>query len=151
MRWTDAAWRREADAWIHEQLERRGAAVAGTIDQHHVFPWATVMRVPTDRGDVYFKANCEALRHEAALVTFLAARRPDCMPPLLSADLKRGWMLMADAGTPLRDLIAQERDLARWLEVLPLYGGVQVDLMDAADELVALGVPDLRLATLPEQ
>ena len=150
-RWTDPAWRREADLWIHEQLAQRGTAVAGAIDQHHVFPWATAMRVPTDDGDVYFKANDAPLRHEAALVTFLARRRPDCIPPLLAADFDRGWMLMADAGTRLRDLIAQERDLSRWLDVLRLYAGVQLDVTDAADELVALGVPDVRLSTLPSK
>jgi hypothetical protein len=107
-----------------------------------------VMRVPTEAGDVYFKANTAALRHEAALVTLLAKRRPDGVPPLLAVDLERGWMLMGDAGTQLRELLTRERELTRWFDVLPLYAGVQIDLMPDADELVALGVPDLRLATL---
>ena len=147
-RWTDPAWRAEADEWIHEQVARLGAGPAGVIDQLHVRPWSTVMRVPTTNGDVYFKANTSALRHEAALVTLLAERRPNCVPPLLAVDPERGWMLMADAGTQLRELIARERELTRWLDVLPLYAGVQIDLAGDADELIALGVPDLRLATL---
>ena len=60
-------------------------------------------------------------------------------------------MLMGDAGTRLRELVEAERELTRWLEILPLYAGVQVDLTPAADELVAFGVPDLRLETLPAQ
>ena len=60
-------------------------------------------------------------------------------------------MLMGDAGVRLRDLVEAERELTRWLEILPLYAGVQVDLTPAADELVAFGVPDLRLETLPVQ
>jgi hypothetical protein len=100
---------------------------------------------------VYFKANGSAFRHEAALVAFLAARRPDCVPPLLAVDLERGWMLMADAGTRLREIIERERDLSYWLEILPLYAGVQIDLADHAEELVAAGVPDLRLSTLPSK
>jgi hypothetical protein len=58
-------------------------------------------------------------------------------------------MLMADAGTRLREIVEQERDLTRWLEVLPLYAGLQVDLAADLDGLLALGVPDLRLSSLP--
>jgi hypothetical protein len=98
---------------------------------------------------VYFKANAPELHHEAAVATLLARERPDCVPPPLAVDLDRGWLLMADAGTRLREVIERERDLRPWLDVLPLYAGVQVDLTAHADELVALGTPDLRLATLP--
>jgi hypothetical protein len=149
--WTNPVWLAEAHEWIHEQLTRLRADPVGTIDQLHVRPWSTVMRVPTETGDVYFKANTAALRHEAALVTILAARRPDCVPPLLAVDIERGWMLMADAVTRLRELVERERDLARWLEILPLYAGLQIDLADHVDVMVAAGVPDLRLSTLPSR
>jgi hypothetical protein len=147
--WTDPHWLAEAHDWIREQLARLGVADVGEIDQQHVRPWSTVMRVPTDRGDVYFKANTPLLQHEAALVTILAARRPDCVPPLLAVDLERGWMLMADAGTRLREFVERERDLSCWLEILPLYAGLQIDLADQVDEMVAAGVPDLRLSRVP--
>jgi hypothetical protein len=146
--WTDPAWRAEADGWIGEQLAGLGLAVSGELDQLHVYPWSTVIRVPISGGDVYFKANTDALLHEAALVELLAERRPDSVPPLLAVDPARGWMLMADAGAQLRELVARERDLSRWLDVLPIYASLQLDLADAAERLVALGVPDLRLSGL---
>jgi hypothetical protein len=147
--WTDPLWLAEAHEWIHTEVARLGLGAVGAIDQHHVQPWSTVMRVPTESGDAYFKANTAALRHEAAAVTLIAAHRPDCVPPLLAADLERGWMLMADAGDRLRRIVERERELSRWLDILPLYAGLQIDLAHHADELVALGVPDLRLSTLP--
>jgi len=150
-RWEDPRWLAQAHDWIEAELARLGLRRAGKIEQPHVYPWSTVLRVPTDQGDVWFKANMDSLDHEAALVTLLSARRPDCVPPLLGADLERGWMLMADAGTQLRQLQAEERDLGRWLDVLPLYAGLQLDLAGDAEELLALGVPDLRLATLPQR
>lgn len=149
--WTDPLWLAEAHEWIHEHVARLGAVAVGEIDQPHVRPWATVMRMPTDRGDVYFKANTASLRHEAALVTLLAARRPDLVPPLLAVDVERGWMLMADAGTRLREIVERDRDLTCWLEILPLYAGLQIELADQVDEMLAAGVPDLRLSTLPSQ
>jgi len=149
--WTEPRWLAEAEGWIHEQVALLGNAVSGPIDQHHARPWSTVMRVPTERGDVYFKANARPLRHEAGVVSVIAARRPDCVPPLLAADVERGWMLMADAGTRLREIVQRERDLTCWHEILPLYAGLQIDLTDDAEELLAVGAPDLRLVMLPSR
>jgi hypothetical protein len=74
-----------------------------------------VLRAPTPDGDVFFKANMRALSHEAGVVGVLAARRPDAVTPLLAADVDRGWLLMADAGTRLREAPEQ-----RWDELLAL-------------------------------
>lgn len=147
--WTNPRWVAEAHEWIRAELGCLGSAVSGPIEQPHVYAWSTVLRVPTAHGHVWFKANAPELSYEAAVVTLLAERRPDCIPRLLAADLPRGWMLMADAGERLRGIVELERDLSRWLEILPLYAGLQLDLMGDADGLLARGAPDLRLATLP--
>ena len=144
--WTDPEWLAQAHAWIRAHVEP-----TGEIEQPHVRSWSTVMRVPTADGPVWFKANGPEQQFEAALVGVLAEERPDAVPPLVAVDVARGWMLMADAGERLREIVARERSLARWLEILPLMAGVQVDLAPRADELVGLGVPDLRLAVLPER
>jgi hypothetical protein len=146
MDWTDPTWLAGAHAWID-----RHVTSTGETEQVHLQRWSTVLRVPTAHGDVYFKANVPELRHEASLVSLLAARRPDCVPPLIAADLERGWMLMEDAGTRLRRIVERERDLSRWLEILPLYAGVQRDLVTDVPELLAAGVPDLRLAGLADR
>src|SRR5439155_16178741 len=114
-------------------------------------PWSTVLRLPTSAGAVWFKANHPSLAHEAGVVALIARRRPDLVPELLAADLERGWMLMSDGGERLREVIARERDLSRWLELLPRYAELQIDLVGGADELVALGAPDRRLAVLPDR
>lgn len=144
--WTDPSWLAEVHDWIRAHVEPTGA-----IEQRHVRPWSTVLRVPTADGDVWFKANLPVHSCEAAVVSTLARLRPDRVPELLAADLDRGWMLMGDAGVRLRELIERERDLGRWLDVLPGYAELQLAAASHADELVALGVPDRRLALLPEQ
>jgi hypothetical protein len=150
-RWRDADWLADAQGWIDAQTTTLGLRRTGAVEQPHVYPWSTVMRIPTEQGPVWFKANVEALRHEAALVRLLSSRRPDCVPALLASDLDRGWMLMDDAGEPLRDLLPVERDLDRWRDALRLTAEVQLALTQDVDALLALGVPDLRLATLPEK
>jgi hypothetical protein len=148
--WRDPHWLAGAHRWIEVQLQRLGLTRVGEIEQPHVYPWSTVLRVPTSEGDVWFKANAERLRFEAALVTRVAERAPDRVPPLLAADLEHGWMLMADAGRRLREVIAEERSLRRWLDVLPATAHIQLAMEPDVESLLALGVPDMRLVTLPD-
>jgi hypothetical protein len=54
--------------------------------------WSTVIRVPTDRGDVWFEANDETLAHEGPVVELVAARAPGLVPPPLALDRERGWI-----------------------------------------------------------
>ncbi|MFV2105423.1 hypothetical protein [Micromonospora sp. LOL_015] len=149
-RWRDPEWLDQVRDWIDGRLDELGVRRTGPAVQPHVYPWSTVLRVPTDRGDVWFKANADSLRHEAGVVQRIAARRPDAAPPLLATDTAAGWMLMADGGETLRVVTQRERSLDRWRDVLPRYAGVQLDLADDVDDLLALGLPDRRLATLPE-
>lgn len=149
-RWTEPAFLDPAHAWIVEQLAGLGLAVTGELEQPHVMRWSTVIRVPTADGPVWFKANDGSLRHEAAVTALLASRHPGNVPPLLAADVDRGWMLMADAGRRLREVLPEEGSLDRWLGVLRTVAEIQLACEDAVDELLAMGVPDRRLATLPD-
>lgn len=150
-RWEDPAWVATAHGWVDDRLGELGLTRTGEIEQPHVRAWATAMRVPTDAGHLWFKANAEDLAFEAGLVALLAERRPDVVPPLLAWDAASGWMLMSDAGTRLRVVEPEEPWLAVWREVLPRYADLQVAMNDDVEPLLALGLPDLRLATLPQR
>jgi Phosphotransferase enzyme family len=149
--WTDPLWLAEAHEWIHGQVDGLGVAIVGAIEQPHIRPWSTVMRVPTSSGDLWFKANIGALAHEAAVVDLLVRLRPEAVPELFAVDLERGWMLMGDGGVRLREVIEGERDLGRWRELLPRYAELQMDAAGHADQFVTLGAPDRRLAMLTVQ
>ncbi len=149
-RWTDPAWQAGAEAWIADRLAELELTLAGPIEQPHVERWSTVLRVPTDVGPVWFKANDGSLRHEAGVVSLLAERKPDRVPPLLAADPERGWMLMADAGRRLREVVTEERSLDRWYDVLGVVARIQLSCQELVPQLLELGVPDRRLTTLPD-
>ena len=149
--WTDARWLDGVKDWLDRQFEELGLQSTGSVEQPHVRPWSTVLRIPTTGGDVWFKANIPLLAYEAAVVELLAARRPDFVPGLLATDLERGWMLMADGGERLREIVERDRDLGRWLDVLPRYGQLQIDMARDLDRLLDLGLPDRRLETLAGQ
>ena len=144
--WTDSVWLAEATEWIDERAHR-----TGEIEQPHVRPWATALRVPTGDGDLWFKATIPALAHEVTVLDRLAARSAGSVPELVAADEARGWMLMRDGGERLREVIERDRKLEHWLDVLPLYAELQIAATPDSELFVERGVPDRRLATLAEQ
>ena len=58
-------------------------------------------------------------------------------------------MLTRDAGTRLREHLQSAADLRHWEALLPAYAELQIALAPRVEELLALGVPDTRLATIP--
>jgi hypothetical protein len=135
--WTQPDWLADATAWIRERAD-----VSGTIEQPHVRPWATALRVPTPEGALWFKANSPIHRFEAGLTQLLADLRPHRVTELVDADVERGWMLMRDAGTRLREVPATVEHFER---VLPLYGELQLAAAPHVERMLELGVPDSRL------
>ena len=77
---TSPGWLDEAHAWVHARAEEAGHALAGPIEQRRVRPWSTQLVVPTDRGRLWFKANCTSMAFEPALHDLLARVAPD-QPP----------------------------------------------------------------------
>ena len=147
--WQEPRWQAEAHEWIRSSLHANGLHLSAAIEQPHLRPWSTVMTVPTNGGLFYFKASADLFAHETALTAWLADFRPQLLPGLLAVDPGRHWMLMRDAGTPIRQFIRAEKDISPWRKVLPLYVNLQKDLTPHVSELLQLGTPDRRLSKLP--
>jgi hypothetical protein len=147
--WQQPDWQAEAKAWIRSALGKNDLQLIGEIEQPHIRQWSTVMTVPTSDGTLFFKASSALLDYETVLTDYLARFRPEISPELLGIDFKRHWMLMRDAGTPLRHFIRSEKSIALWRDVLPLYVTLQKDMTNHRTQLLALGVMDRRLAKLP--
>jgi hypothetical protein len=135
-----------------EQWIRAHVSPSGPIETGHEHPWGTVLRVPVTDGVVWFKECAGAHAFEAHLTAELSARWPDRVAEVLAHDEERAWLLLADAGTPIGSFAdgAVQNPPGAWLELLPLYAELQRGEVAHAEEHLAHGVPDLRLATLPE-
>ncbi|HXV02355.1 MAG TPA: phosphotransferase [Gaiellaceae bacterium] len=138
--WTKPDWLAEVRAWIDERVD-----VAGEVEQPHVRPWGTALRVPTTDGTHWFKANSPIHRFEVGLTRLLAGLRPERVTEFIDGDDERGWMLMRDAGIRLREVPASVEHFER---VLPLYAELQMAATPYAEQMLELGVPDTRLAGL---
>jgi hypothetical protein len=105
-------------------------------------PWALVTRV----GDTWLKQCSPVQAYEIALTRTLAERWPDRIASVLATNDDRGWLLLADAGTPLT---AFGDSADAWATAIPLYVELQQRETPHAFDLLAHGVPDLRPETLP--
>ena len=133
--------RRAAEDWIRAHVDP-----AGDVEVLRERPWSTVLRVPRAGGVAWFKACAPVQAFEPRLTAELASRWPDRVAEVLALDEERAWLLLADAGEPLR---ARGEAPEIWLRALPRYAQLQAgEVAHAADHL-AQGVPDLRLTVLP--
>ena len=143
--WSQPGWLEDVTAWIDAAVER-----TGPIEELHRRAWSAMLRVPTAEGSVYFKASAPAHAHEAGLTEALARWCPECTVVLLAVDTGRSWMLMRDAGEMLRSVLEREPTFERIELLFARYAELQLELAPHRDELLALGVPDRRLAHVVE-
>ena len=133
----------ETEAWI-----RAHAEVTGPIETTHEQAWSTVRRVPTAEGVWWWKAPDGSA--EAPLTAFLASLAPDAVTPVVAIDPERGWLLLRDAGTRLREILERDPDLSHWEPALRTVAELQRAAAPHVDEMLAMGVPDRRLERLPD-
>jgi hypothetical protein len=148
--WDDPGWLDRVHSWIHDELAKLNINISGTVEQIHLQPWSTVLKAPTDTGDVFFKASAEALAFEPAVTRVLYHWRPDCIPQILAVDADEGWMIMADGGQRAREAFNQGLGIGHWTKILSKYASLQITLTEHIEELLSFGVRDRRLRALPD-
>jgi hypothetical protein len=108
----------------------------------HDMPWSRVWQV----DGCYRKWCGPSQRFEVALTVALASRWADRVTEVV--DHGDDWLLLRDAGTPLRAFGDAED---AWLSALPLYAELQQREAAHVDAHLAAGVPDQRVETLLER
>jgi hypothetical protein len=143
--WQDPQWLDQASAWIDERLAGAGLIRDGA-PAARARMWSVVARVPlADGGCVWFKANPPKSAFEPALLAALGRWAPEMALPLVAVDVERAWTLSRDAGAHLGDLLRREPGaVSRLAPFVRRYAGLQIALGGRVEELLALGVPDLR-------
>jgi hypothetical protein len=129
--------------WIRLYVEPMG------LEEARERPWSTVVRVPlASGGAVWFKACSVVQSFEPRLSAVLFSRWPDRVGEVVAYDEQRAWLLLRDAGTPLR---AIGNPPEAWLTILPSYAELQRGEAAHASDHLRHGVPDLRIATVPSR
>ena len=149
--WTSPEWRADAVAWIDARLAGTGRSRSGAAEQTQVRPWATVLKVPTADGPVWFKASGSGTDFEPGLYELLGRVAPEHVLDPIALDPARAWMLLPDGGRPIGTRLDGAAVAEAMLAILPQYAELQRALAPHADELLALGVHDMRPAVLPQR
>ena len=137
-------------------LAGMGRTVTGPVEQPHVRPWSTAMRIPTDGGLVWLKATGAGVAHEGPLLAlfreFGVARA--VLP--LAVHPEWPWLLFDDAGPTLRATRPDgdgDHDLAAWERILAEYAELQRSVEGESEvaAMLAAGTPDGRPGSLPAE
>jgi Phosphotransferase enzyme family len=138
-------------AWLDEQLAANGLRRTGDVEQPHLRPWATALRAPTDRGPVWLKAAGPETAFEVALYRLLERVAPERVLAPIATDPGRGWMVLPDGGLTLGERLDELDPVEAMVVALPEYGRLQRDLGPHLDELLRLGLADMRPSVMPRR
>ncbi|GAA2056436.1 phosphotransferase [Catenulispora yoronensis] len=171
--WEDPAWRAEVEAWIRTTLADLGLTAARDGWRARIRRWSVLCRVPlvgtstattgerepepeSEPEPVWFKANPEPSRFEAAISWYLGQHHPEHVLTPLAVDVERGWTLLPHGGQILRDGLAARESASASLsasveDCIPVVQQyAQFQRAVSTDHVLALGVPHLSVNTLPE-
>lgn len=154
--WLDPGWRTEALAWVEATLAGLGHNVSGPVEQPHVRPWSTAIRIPTGAGPIWFKASGPGPAHEGPLLgVFRDLGVAHVLLPL-AVHAERPWLLFEDGGPTMRATRPDgtgDHDLVAWERILSEYAVLQraVEGDAAVTAMLVAGVPDGRPERLPDE
>ena len=131
---------------VQQWLAAVGVEPTGPIETVHERPWSTVLLVPTANGDLYLKQEAPVQAYEVPLTVALAERWPDRVPEVVAAEEERAWLLLRDGGAN----VADSGEVSAFPHALQLYSELQVGEISHVDELLALGLRDLRLGVVAD-
>ncbi|WP_077622903.1 phosphotransferase [Sediminibacillus massiliensis] len=134
--------------WINKEIAKAGLIIIGKGKQVKANDYCLVQRIPTNKGDVYFKASGPASLHESILTKHLASTFPGNLVSVIAAQEKMGWLLMKDlCGEALRE----KKDKKLWQRAIQEYAEIQVSEADNVHLLLSMGIPDRRMKVLKEE
>jgi hypothetical protein len=146
--WDNVDWQSEVFDWIRAEVRKLGYSPTGEPKSIHARPWSTVLQVPTDHGNLYFKAGGPTQHFEPTLLQLLSSRWPQQTLPVLAVDTERGWSLQPDGGQTLRQRVQGKADFRIWRELLGEYAKLQIAATQWQSEIKACGVPVHGIDTL---
>lgn len=124
--WMHAGWFASALTWLDSELAAQGWWRRGDPKVLKHWQISALWQVETTHGKVYFKAVPDFFSREVEFTPKLAQELSGAAPPVVAADVERGFLLLADAGEALSDtpdLVALMRHLAQLQqESIPLVG-----------------------------
>lgn len=147
--WARRGWFAEAAAWIETVLAENGRPAVGPVEQLSNWCLSSVLRAPTEQGDVYFKATADLplFVDEGTVTRGLAELVPASIPHVIAVDRARRWMLVEDFGP----VVGWGASVETRVAVLADAAQLQIETAGRVEQLLALGLLDRRPTWLAAQ
>ena len=140
--WNLRGWFTTTQALIRDALRNQvGATQIGRVRQVKHWSISALVEAESDAGTFWFKQVPRFMAHEAALTSWLSAIRPGAVPDVVAAGAD--WFL-----APAFDPPTEER---RSDSPFGLLAELQIAVQDRVADLLALGCPDRRPATMGQE
>jgi hypothetical protein len=138
-------------AWLDDRITVLGYRRTAEPVLAKERPWASVFSADTDRGRVWLKVSGAGTRFEVGLYDLMHRVAPEHVLEPIALDVERAWIVLPDGGPLLADHTDQERLPGQLAEVFAQYAELQIDLAGHTDDLMAIGVTDMRAAVMPQR
>ncbi|MDR4888588.1 aminoglycoside phosphotransferase family protein [Fredinandcohnia sp. QZ13] len=137
-----------SEKWLHTVIKDAGYESTGSVDPVKDTDFCLVLRIPTKRGDLFYKENGLSTRHEAIVSKHLDLRLQGKTARLVALNESECWFLMEDLkGKPLRNI----KDKQLWQRAIQEYAELQISQMEEVESLIKMGVPDRRMPILKQE
>ncbi|MGL4577146.1 MAG: phosphotransferase, partial [Burkholderiaceae bacterium] len=143
------AWWQSAQQWV---TAASSASELGPMQHTRIVrerPWSLIAKVDCARGSAYFKACASGGQQEPALLHWLAPQWPHWLPKIHAVDESRKFILLADAGRPVRDILGARGMQHALSQMLGAYATLQMQTLEQRAALLTIGLPDRGMDKLP--
>lgn len=147
-KWFQFNYYNRVEDWVRSEVEKAGLSLTGNMEQVKASDFCLIQRVPTNKGDLYFKATGFAAKHEGVLSKHMDEKYPGKSVGVFATHETESWFLMRDVeGEALRAL----KDKELWQRAIREYAELQIAELEDVDKLLQIGVPDRRMPALKEE
>jgi hypothetical protein len=142
-------WLSVVTSWVVDAIVAAGAGALVELQSVEERPWGAVLRAVTTDAALYFKAAGPLGHHEVTIVGDLSARWPTLVPDVVALDRTRAWMLLADHGVPMCEVLDAAGQVAVIERLLPSYAEMQASTAGHIAAWLDAATPDRRVDRLP--
>lgn len=139
--WSRPSWFEKLQQTLTAELRSVGYSVFQPLEQLRCWERSSVVRVRTDKEDVYIKTTPSMFAHEPKVSWWLGQRYSEYAPVVLLIDSSEQLghrMVVTDYKAETLETIHHQQ---AWTDALSAYGQLQIGLIPHVEELKALGVP----------
>jgi hypothetical protein len=137
--------------WFDQQLAAHGLALTAPVELAKERAWATVFRAETSGGVLWLKLSGAGTRFEIGLYDLMHRIAPEHVLEPVALDVDRAWIVLPDGGPLLADQTDAERLPGQLEQVFTQYAELQLAVAGHTDELLGVGVTDMRAEIMPQR